>query len=178
MCLLVLSFSRFVFSITFAFSFRFPAPWWRNSSFVSVLHPPALLASLKVCVFPFACFLLSCFPASHLFIRSSLPFLFLARFPFGCRWCHPVFSLWVLCGLPVPVSAGTRLAYILRNLPTVYILCQPGSKYPKLSQHQGTRCSGRGRFLETRKAPLRGPRRSYNNPARFFPRFFVKLVFL
>ena len=98
-CLLVLSFSRFVFSITFAFSFRFPAPWWRNSSFVSVLHPPALLASLKVCVFPFACFLLSCFPASHLFIRSSLPFLFLSRFPFGCRWCHPVFSLWVLCGL-------------------------------------------------------------------------------
>ena len=71
--LLVLSFSlpffrfRLLFSVFTAFSLVFcslPCFWWQVLSFTSVLHLPALLASLQVCVFsslfPIISFLFLC----------------------------------------------------------------------------------------------------------------------
>ena len=77
-------------------------PWWRLlllCYFVSALHPPALLASLKYAHFPCVLsfvFFLAFLMLIYLFFLLFLPFF---RFRFGHRLFHPVFFLWVLCCL-------------------------------------------------------------------------------
>ena len=125
----------FVSCITVAFSFRFSTlldgGFWY---FVSVLHPPALLASLQVCVFPLrAVFCLAFLPFFPVF------FLFLSFFAFAFDLDVVCFILSFSCGYyavsSLSVFAATRLAcdmYPIRTyadltvllLSEVYVLFQ------------------------------------------------------
>ena len=105
-------------------------PWRRIlllCYFVSVLHPPSLLASLKYAYSPcvLSSFLRSCFV--YICHFSSLPFFFF-RFRFWTSFC---FILSFSCGCyavsSVSVSAATRLAYmiciLIRTLIPFYFSC-------------------------------------------------------
>ena len=80
-------------------------------SFVSVLHPPpALLASLHICIFPLCAVFLAYF----------------FRFRFGRRLFHPVFLMWVLCcllGFDFCCGSLAYDMYLIRTYADLTYLC-------------------------------------------------------